>query len=195
MEEEEINENWEDLRDHPDYEINRSYPYQIRKISDGRILKESVMSSGYLRVVLNNKHYLKHRLIALQFIPNPNNLPCIDHINHVRTDNRLENLRWCSYIENNNNLGKTNGGRKVSYVQELPDDVIVVNQYGKYHFNGYYFANDVFYKDTGNGNYRIVPWHYHPKGNYYMYDVGLTDENTISRTISKNVFYKLYGLE
>ena len=192
MEEEEINETWEVLKDHPDYEINCSYPYQIRKISDGRILKESVMNAGYLRVVLNNKHYLKHRLIAQQWLPNPEGLPCIDHKNHIRTDNRLENLRWVSYIENNNNLGKTWTGRKIEFVQELPDDVIVVNQYGRYHFNGYYFANDVFYKDTGNGNYRIIPWHYRQSKNYY--DVALTDENTIARTISKNVFYRLYGL-
>ena len=193
MEEEEINETWEDLRGHPDYEINRSYPYQIRKVSDGRILKESVMNAGYLRVVLNNKHYLKHRLIAQQWLPNPDGLPCIDHINHVRTDNRIKNLRWCSHLQNMNNRSKTNHGRDVDYVQELPDDVIVVNQYGKYHFNGYYFANDVFYRDTGNGDYRIVPWCYNQSRNNYR--VNLTDENTITRIITKNVFYRLYGLE
>ena len=51
----------------------------------------------------------------------------------------------------------------------------------------------MFYKETGNGNYRIVPWHYTQSQN--LYNVALTDENTIGRTISKNVFYKLYGLE
>ena len=104
MSEEEIVETWEVVRDHPDYEINCSYPHQIRKISNGRILKESVMNKGYLRVVLNNKHYLKHRLIAQQWIPNPDGLPCIDHINHVRTDNRIKNLRWTSILQNSNNI-------------------------------------------------------------------------------------------
>ena len=46
---------------------------------------------------------LLHRLIAEAFIPNPDNKPCIDHINGDALDNRIENLRWCTYKENNNN--------------------------------------------------------------------------------------------
>lgn len=61
-------------------------------------------SKGYLRTTLskNNKgkHYSVHRLVAEAFIPNPNNLPCIDHINTIRDDNRVENLRWCTAEEN-----------------------------------------------------------------------------------------------
>ena len=37
------------------------------------------------------------------FLENPKNLPCIDHINRIRQDNRLENLRWASYSLNNTN--------------------------------------------------------------------------------------------
>ena len=44
-----------------------------------------------------------HRIIAEAFIPNPDNKPCIDHINTIITDNRIENLRWCSQKENMNN--------------------------------------------------------------------------------------------
>lgn len=64
-------------------------------------------SKGYLITNLskNNKvkqHYL-HRLVADAFIPNPNDLPCIDHINTVKDDNKVENLKWCSCKENMNN--------------------------------------------------------------------------------------------
>ena len=73
----------------------------------GKPKKSFPDSKGYLRVRLckNNKakNYSVHRLAANAFIPNPNNLPCIDHINTIKTDNRVENLRWCSYKENSNN--------------------------------------------------------------------------------------------
>ena len=51
---------------------------------------------------LNGKRFAKkvHRLIALTFIPNPNNLPCINHINEVKTDNRVVNLEWCTSLYN-----------------------------------------------------------------------------------------------
>ena len=70
----------------------------------GKPRKAYYSSWGYLTVILykNNqgKHYSVHRLVAEAFVPNPNNLPCIDHINTIRDDNRAENLRWCTAEEN-----------------------------------------------------------------------------------------------
>jgi hypothetical protein len=49
------------------------------------------------------KNYTLHKLLAIQFLPNPDNLPHIDHINRIKTDNRLENLRWVNPRQNANN--------------------------------------------------------------------------------------------
>lgn len=55
-------------------------------------------SYGYPLVTLKykslRKHYKVSRLVALAYIPNPNNLPVVMHLNNIRTDNRVENLRW-----------------------------------------------------------------------------------------------------
>ena len=73
----------------------------------GKPRKTYLISTGYLMTDLykngQRKHYLIHRLVAEAFVPNPKNLPCIGHINTIKTDNRVENLRWCTYKENANN--------------------------------------------------------------------------------------------
>jgi hypothetical protein len=74
------------------------------------------IENGYYRVSLTKdnkrKKTMLHRLIAEQFIPNPNNYKNVDHINGIKTDNRIENLRWCSQADNtrfeNHKLRKNN---------------------------------------------------------------------------------------
>jgi len=77
---------------------------QVRRIDTGLILKYCINSSGY--PVLNlcrdgiQKLYLLHRLIALAFIPNPENKPHVNHKNSVRTDFSINNLEWVTSSEN-----------------------------------------------------------------------------------------------
>ena len=85
----------------------------VRNDKTGRILKSNPNSDGYLQVYLckegKKKIHSIHRLIGNAFIPNPDNLSDIDHINQVKTDNRIENLRWISSANNLRNRKKWEG--------------------------------------------------------------------------------------
>ena len=60
-------------------------------------------NKGYRCYTIDNKFKFGHRLVAEKYLPNPNNLPQVDHINRVRHDNRVENLRWVSRQDNCDN--------------------------------------------------------------------------------------------
>ena len=76
-------------------------------ISGGQMLKQCLGKNGYYIVTLYDKDihktYTIHRLLGIYFIDNPENKPCIDHIDRNRQNNNLTNLRWVSIKENNNN--------------------------------------------------------------------------------------------
>ena len=94
---------WKDI---PGYEgeykvSNMGNVYSIIKHRLSSLILNKTL--GYLFVNLHGKNYRVHRLVALTFIPNPENKPYIDHINTIKTDNRVENLRWCTPMENTHN--------------------------------------------------------------------------------------------
>ena len=70
------------------------------------ILKPSLINSGYEVVTLYSKEKRKkfqiHRLVATAFIPNPDNLPCVNHKDENKVNNCVSNLEWCTYQYNNN---------------------------------------------------------------------------------------------
>lgn len=71
-----------------------------RKNGNTRKLKPYVNKSGYYIVSIRRHTFILHRLVARAWIPNPNNLAQVNHKNGARTDNRVNNLEWCSNLEN-----------------------------------------------------------------------------------------------
>lgn len=102
---EKIMEIWKDIKGFEDYQI--SDKGRVWSKLSNKILKLKMDKNGYCKVNLykNGEQKTKniHNLVAEVFIDNPENKPFIDHINTIRTDNRVCNLRWVTHKENCNN--------------------------------------------------------------------------------------------
>lgn len=100
-------EEWKDIEGYPDYMVSNQGRIKSLRFGKEKILKLKVDKYGYNIICLyknkKQKYISVHRLVAQTFIPNTENKLCVDHINTDKLDNRVENLRWCTQKENNNN--------------------------------------------------------------------------------------------
>lgn len=102
----------------------------VLNITTNKILKGSIGEHGYkyYRLSKNNnkKMFYAHRLVAEYFIPNPDNLPIVNHIDGNKLNNNIDNLEWSSYSDNTLHAHKNNLIKPVSireyYKQDLPNE-------------------------------------------------------------------------
>ena len=80
-----------------------------------RIMKVSFNHKGYLTVHLFDKYLLCHRAVAQAFIPNPNNLPQVNHKDLNKQNPKVSNLEWCTNAENQKHSWQ-NGSRNVNHM-------------------------------------------------------------------------------
>ena len=97
-------EEWKEI---PGYEglYEVSNKGNVRNVRRNKLLRLQKTNNGYIRVVLSKNRiktgFQVHRLVALTFLPNPDNLPQVNHKDEDKTNNSVENLEWCNHNYNN----------------------------------------------------------------------------------------------
>jgi len=97
-----------------------------------REMSYTVNNRGYQTVVIRRKTHMIHRLVAQAFIPNPDNKPCVNHIDGNKLNNQVSNLEWCSIQENNlharqTGLHKQAVGHKIQYQSDATKSKALAN--------------------------------------------------------------------
>ena len=134
---------FEALRDfEADYEVEIDEPHRIRRRGCDRFVKTFVHRlRGYACINLNGRIYQLHRILARHFIPNPDDLPQVDHIDRNPLNNSIENLRWVSASDNSRNRTVTAYGRR-EYLNAAPNDITEIRTFNdvEYAENTYFFC-------------------------------------------------------
>lgn len=163
-----MNEEWKDIQGYEGrYQVSTHGRVRSLRFTKPRIMKSPCNKRGYPHLELNynmqKKTHCIHSLVAKAFISNPDNKPCVNHINGIKTDNSLGNLEWCTPIENNQHawdnglmenvriskMGSNNALNKLT-----PDDVKFIFQYPRLRGSGRYLAEKFNVKHTNISSIR-----------------------------------------
>ncbi len=139
---------WKDIKGYEGYykisDLGRVKRLERKRYDRNQILKERIVKTiypkngwyPYLSLCKKGiyKNYTIHRLIAEAFLPNPDNLPCINHKDGNKQNNSISNLEWCDYSHNNreaHRLGLNRGTSKEVYQFDLNENLIKVWSSGR----------------------------------------------------------------
>ena len=126
------------IKGFPNYEVTKQG--KVINLITGRTLKPDTNRTGYLRVTLSRdgktKRFFIHRLVALHYLPNPEMLKEVNHIDGNKTNNDVSNLEWNSSSQNKkhaveNGLG-TGSGRTYMTESQVHDVCILLEKGTKY---------------------------------------------------------------
>jgi hypothetical protein len=137
---------WVTLTVDTEYEINPE-SIEIRHKQSLKIVRPFTRKDNYKPIKLGTRLHYLYKIIAIQFIqnPNPENYKIIDHIDRNRLNNSIENLRFVSPSLNNRNR-RSHRGRNYYYFQTLPKNAIQINPWpDKKLRDSYYEANGEVY--------------------------------------------------
>ena len=131
-----MKEIWKKIEGQENYSVSNMG--RIRNDVRGNYLNGSLNGRGYLTTCIGKKHYKFHRLVAEHFIPNPENLPEVNHLNGIKSDCKFTNLEWSTSSDNSKHAvrlglkkgkkGITNPSVKLSEIEVL--DIVQLSRKG-----------------------------------------------------------------
>lgn len=129
-----MKEVWKDIQEYDKYEVSNLG--NVRNKITNKQLYYSNSTNGYLRVGLFKDHkrtmHSIHRLVAQAFINNPENKPCVNHKDCNKKNNKVDNLKWCTYKENNSyknhNLKRKLSSALFELRKNYPNEKEIINK-------------------------------------------------------------------
>ena len=174
-------ENWRSITGYSNYEVSDFG--NVRRTDKNKLLKPRISINGYPRVSLCKdgkvKDFYIHHLVANAFIGPCATNEVVDHCDRDRKNNKLSNIRYVTYSDNNKNKSSYKG-IVYEYVDKLPEDFIPFNIYNGNDFENYWYSpsNDKFYFHNGV-SFRIL--HINKNGKYDVFTA--IDVDRIPRTV------------
>jgi hypothetical protein len=123
---------WKIINEHPLYSISNMGRIKFYRNFNGSYIIKQEIKNNYLYVRIINKtiinNYRIHRLVASAFISNLNNLPCVNHKDGNKRNNKFLNLEWCTYSQNmqhayNIGLKLPTNGKRVQAINLITNEI------------------------------------------------------------------------